>query len=105
MTYKNFLNNSLNNLHPICPWGQWLYSVNSDSILDKGETEEKCKAIGQKIFDHYKRAADNNYEAGRNALVRICNAARFLTRDGSKRKAHIERAWDGVGDTDWNWRS
>jgi hypothetical protein len=105
MSYENFLQRSLVDLHPICPHGQWLFSVPVDSILDGGETEEKCKQIGQQIFDHYKTAAKGNSEAGRSAVIRICEAARVLTYDGSVRKSHIERAWDGVGDLTWQWSS
>ena len=103
MSYENFLKRSLFNLHPICPHGQWLFSVPVDSILDGGEIEKQCKQIGQKIFDHY-QAARGDGDAGRAALVRICDAAKVLTSDGSARKSHIERAWDGVGNKTWSWR-
>lgn len=102
MSYENFLIRSLVDLHPICPHGQWLFSVPVASILDDGEIENRCKEIGQQIFDHYK-AGKNDSEAGRSAVVRICEAAKALTQDGSVRKAHIERAWDGIGDKNWQW--
>lgn len=105
MSYENFLKRSLVDLHPICPHGQWLFSVPVDSILDGGEIEKRCKQIGQQIFDHYKTAAKDDGEAGRSAVIRICEAAKVLTHDGSVRKTHIERAWDGVGDMTWQWRS
>lgn len=105
MSYESFLNRALVNLHPICPQGQWLFSVSVNSILDGGETEKKCKQVGQEIFDHYKTAAKGDSEAGKNAVQRICEAARVLTNDGSTRKTHIERAWDGIGDASWRWQS
>lgn len=40
MSYSNFLNRSLENLHPICPHGQWLCSVEVNSILD-GERRKR----------------------------------------------------------------
>ncbi len=105
MSYENFLNRSLVDLHPICPHAQWLFSIPVDSILDGGEIEKKCKQIGQQIFDHYKTAAKEDSDAGRKAITRICEAAKVLTHDGSVRKTYIERAWDGVGDMNWQWRS
>jgi hypothetical protein len=105
MSYENFLNRSLVDLHPICPHGQWLFSVSVDSIVDNGEGEEQCKQIGQQIFDHYKRAAEEDSEAGGRAVLRICEAAKVLTHDGLVRKTHIERAWNGVGDVTWHWES
>lgn len=104
MSYENFLNSSLFDLHPICPHADWLYSVSANSLLDGGQIEAKCKQVGQQIFDHYKTKASGDSEAGRNALVRICNAAKFLTPEKSVHKAHIEHAWSGVGDTNWRWQ-
>lgn len=105
MSYENFLQRCLVNLHPICPHGQWLFSIPVNSILDRGEIENKCKQIGQQIFDHYKTAANGDSEAGRSAVVRICEAAKVLTNDGLTRYAHIEYAWDGIGDKNWQWQA
>lgn len=103
MSYDNFLNRSLTDLHPICPHGHWLFSIPVNSIIDRGIIEKQCKQIGQQIFDHYKELAAGNSEAGMNAVKRICEAAKFLTLDGSTRKSHIESAWNGVGDETWRW--
>ncbi|MBA2369771.1 MAG: hypothetical protein H0V82_12235 [Candidatus Protochlamydia sp.] len=105
MSYENFLKRSLVDLHPICPHGRWLFSQPVNSLLDGGEIEKKCNQIGQQIFDHYKIVANGSSEAGRSAVVRICEAAKVLTHDGLVRKAHIEHAWDGIGDMTWQWRS
>lgn len=105
MSYENFLNRSLEDLHPICPHGQWLFSVPIDTILDGGETEKKCNEIGQLIFDHYKSAARGDSGAGRLAVIRICEAAKVLTHNGSIRKSHIERAWNRIGDMSWQWQA
>lgn len=104
MSYENFLVRSLVDLHPICPGAQWLFSVSVNSILDNGEIEKKCKQIGQEIFDHYK-AANQDSKAGRDAVKRVCEAAKVLTSDGLVRKAHIEHAWDGIGDMNWRWQA
>lgn len=105
MSYNNFLERSLVDLHPICPEGQWLFSVPVNAILDGSEVEKKCKEIGQRIFDQYKANARGNSEVARDAVIRICDAAKFLTSDGPIRKAHIECAWDGIGDHRWQWQS
>lgn len=105
MTYKNFFLHSLFSLHPICPHGDWLYSISVNSILDGGEVQKKCKQVGQEIFDHYKKNSQGDSSAGMEAVVRICDAAKVLTSKGSIRKSHLERAWDGIGDSNWRWRS
>lgn len=105
ISYENFLMRSLVELHPNCQYVQWLFSVPIDSILDDGEIENKCKQIGQEIFDHYKTAAKGSSDAGKSAVIRICEAAKVLTQDGSIRKAHIGRAWNGIGDMTWQWQS
>lgn len=103
MSYDNFLQRSLVNLHPICLHARWLFSVDTDSILDRGVTEKRCKEIGQEIFDYYKKLAKGDFEAGRSAVKRICNAAVVLTPNGTARRDSIECAWDGIGDSNWRW--
>jgi hypothetical protein len=104
LSYQNFLNRALVNLHPICPHGKWLFStVEVNSILDGGKIQRECKEIGQKIFDHYKQLS-NQSEAGKKAVQRICDAAKVLASDGIVRKTHIESAWDGIGDSNWRWQ-
>lgn len=75
------------------------------SILDRGIGEKGCKAIGQEIFDKYKKDSNNNSFAGKEAAQRICNAVKFLATDGSLRKDYIERAWNGIGDDHWRWQA
>lgn len=76
-----------------------------DSIIDRGEGEQSCKAIGQEIFDKYKEEAAGNSWAGKHAAVRICEAVISRAIDGSLRKQYIERAWDGIGDDTWRWQA
>jgi hypothetical protein len=75
-----------------------------DSILDRGEGERKCKAIGQEIFDHFKQKYGNS-KAGQNAVQRICDAVGDTAKDGHLRKQYIDRAWDRIGDNSWLWMS
>lgn len=103
MSYKNFRDRSLHDLHPICPHMQWLCSASIDALLDRETTEMNCKTIGQYLFDFYKEKTGGNSEKARDAVQRICEATRFLTRDGFARKAHIEYVWDGIGDDNWRW--
>ena len=76
-----------------------------DSILDEGEGESKCKAIGQEIFDKYKGENGGNSLAGKDAVQRICDAVVFIASDGALRKQYIERAWNKIGDDNWRWRA
>lgn len=76
-----------------------------DSILDRDEGEARCKAIGQEIFNKYKEEAGGKSMAGKEAAQRICDAVVFIASDGALRKQYIERAWDGIGDANWDWRA
>lgn len=76
-----------------------------DSILDEGVVESKCKAIGQEIFEKYKKEAGGNTWAGKEAAQNICAAILSSVSDGSLRKQYIERAWDGIGDDKWRWQA
>lgn len=104
ISYNNFLNRTLVDLHPPCPHAEALYlTMDVNAILDGGEVEKRCKEIGQEIFDHYKSQAKGDSMKGKYALQRICEAARFLGSDGPVRTRHIECAWDGVGDSEFFW--
>ncbi len=74
-----------------------------DSILDNGKGEKACKDLGQKIFDEFKTHAGGNSDAGREAVVRICEALTTSCPDGRLRKQYVERAWDDIGDKTWRW--
>lgn len=74
-----------------------------DSIIDRGEEESKCKAIGQEIFEKYKSKAGGNSWAGKEAVQKICNSIVSIAHDGHLRKKYIERAWNGIGDNNWHW--
>lgn len=73
------------------------------SILDRGEGEAKCKAIGQEIFDKFKKEANEDSEVGFEALQTIIQKVKTSAQDGKVRFGHIERAWDGVGDAVRRW--
>ncbi|MEK7339910.1 MAG: hypothetical protein WBD50_01735 [Candidatus Rhabdochlamydia sp.] len=74
-----------------------------NSILTDKNVREKCKSLGQKVFDQAKVAHNEDSFAAKDVVVRICNAICFSCNDGSLRKQYIERAWDGIGDDVWRW--
>lgn len=74
-----------------------------EAIIDNGKTESFCKAIGQEIFDRFKTEAKGDSEAGRRALVKICNSIYYYPTTGPMRKLYIELAWTGIGDENWTW--
>jgi hypothetical protein len=102
MSYENFLKKSLSNLHPVVPNADFLYLVDAMSILKDSETKEKCRKVGQEIFNHYK--SQKNSDVAKEALQRICTAAYFLGNENLIRKRHIEAAWNGIGDENWRWQ-
>jgi hypothetical protein len=104
MTYENFKICSLNNLHPIVPFGNVLYSVDATSILRDEKTKEQFKFMGQMIFNHYKSLSNGDSYAGKDALRRICDASKWLGVGGIVRKSHIESAWNLVGDKVCVWQ-
>ena len=75
----------------------------AEKILTDKSTEEKCKELGQKIFDEFKYNAAGNSTAGEIAVKNVCDAIHFECSDGRIRKQYIERAWDGIGDSNWQW--
>lgn len=78
-----------------------------DSILTDKNVREKCKNLGQKIFDQAKATHKGDSNKAKDVVVRICNATRFNQSDNAKdaslRKQYIERAWDGIGDDTCPW--
>lgn len=74
-----------------------------DSILDNGEGQKKCKAIGQKAFDEFKKNANGNTWTAKEAVQNICDSLVSFATDGKLRKQYVERAWDGIGDDNWRW--
>jgi hypothetical protein len=73
------------------------------AILDAGEGEKQCKAIGQEIFDHFKALANGDSKAGIEAMRKIADSLPFQCEDGSDRKERVIRAWDRVGDAHEYW--
>lgn len=104
ISFKNFLERCLVDLHPVVPHAEWLYTADYNSFLDRGTNEKKCKNFGQKIFDHYKINNGGNSFIAQNSVKRICEAAKIFSCNGLERKQHIEYAWDGIGDKEWTWR-
>jgi mRNA-degrading endonuclease RelE of RelBE toxin-antitoxin system len=83
-----------------------LISINpAKKIITDKSTEKKCKELGQKIFDEFKDKAAGNSRAGEVAVKNVCNAIHFEGSDGRIRKQYVERAWDGIGDSNWQWRA
>ena len=81
-----------------------LVKIPLESILDKGKCEKNVFEIGQKAFNQFKKAADGDSFAGKDAIVDICESVITMSSDGSYRKQYIERAWHGVGDKTWIWQ-
>lgn len=81
---------------------QTLCSYSLDSILDSGEGEATCKALGQSIFDKYKTLGRSS-EAGKKGGQLICDSIYSTATDGRLRKQYIERCWNGIGDSSWRW--
>lgn len=86
-------------------YAEKLSSTPLEGILDRGLIESACKAMGQEIFDRYKLEAGGNSFAGKKAVVSICDAIPYVAADGFLRKQYIERAWDAMGDKEWQWRA
>lgn len=74
-----------------------------DSILDQGEGQKRCKEIGQKIFDEFKKECGGQTQGGMRAVQKICKAIRTAAPDGRLRSGYIERAWHLIGDENWFW--
>ena len=74
-----------------------------EKILDRGEGEAECKAIGQQIFDHFKGLPGNDSKAGIEAMRKIADSLPFQCEDGRDRKEYVIRAWDRVGDAQEYW--
>ncbi|MFZ0566063.1 MAG: hypothetical protein WAM28_07755 [Chlamydiales bacterium] len=74
-----------------------------DVILDhdrREEIEERCKAIGQAIFEKAKKKTRGN------SMAALASLRRIYTSVGLKlniRKEIIQRAWKGVGDQNCQW--
>jgi len=81
-----------------------LADLDLNSILDMGAGEKKCKDIGQEIFNAYKTSANGDSKVGEVEVKKICEATKSC-QDGRLRKQYIERAWAGIGDDKWSWRS
>ena len=75
---------------------QQLLDLPLDSINDQAEGEEKCKVIGQQIFDHYKSHI-KNADYAFTLLEEIWD-----NLEGPRQK-YVRTAWKGVGDSTHNW--
>lgn len=104
ISFKSFLERCLIDIHPVVPFVEKIYKEDPDTFLDAGQNEAMCKEIGQKIFDHYKEQSRGDSMRAKDAVQRICEAAKVLGTNGVVRKAHIEYVWDGIGDERWKWQ-
>jgi hypothetical protein len=86
------------------PFYEKLCALDLDGILDCSTGEAACRALGQEIFDTFKKTNNNSHE-GFLALQNICNALHFAKPDGQLRKQYVERAWEGIGDENVQWWS
>ena len=104
MSYKNFLERALFNLHPVCPHGQYLFSELKVETMEKNEeVRMECKQKGQEIFDHYKEKAGGSSTSGKEGVQKICDAISLFAPNGALLKKLVERALSGIGDKTWTW--
>ena len=115
-TFSNFLNDIYPAAQPVDPASldkegeteadflAQLSALNLNSILDRGDGEKKCKDIGQKIFNKFKAQNNGNSDSGREVVQNICDKVAKTATDGRLRKQYIERAWNGIGDSNWKWQ-
>lgn len=83
-------------------WIECLSKMSEREILDRDKGETVCKKLGQDIFDFYKEISEDSFEA-KKQLVKVCEAVTALYPDKRSHSACIERAWNGVGDSNWRW--
>lgn len=80
-----------------------------ESILDGGAGQQKCKDLGQEIFDYYYSKLIANVDSNRNIFQGIHELKKILEKfirgcdDGHLRINDIKRAWIGIGNEQWRW--
>ena len=75
-----------------------LESVSIEDILDRGEGEKRCKALGQKLFDFYKD------RFGSSKAFSILQSTITKIGQSDHERAHcLERAFARVGDDANRW--
>jgi hypothetical protein len=72
-----------------------------EAILIDKQVKQKCRDLGQQIFDKVKVAHDSF--AAKDVVRRICDGVCFNCNDGTIRKQYIEYAWHGIGYDTWRW--
>jgi hypothetical protein len=85
-----------------CQFIQRFKALEFLSILDGGEGESRCKAMGQEAFDAFKALGAVSSEAF-ELLQEVVEALREDLSDGYVRSRSVEYALDGVGDRNIVW--
>lgn len=82
-----------------------LSEIPLESFYDGTGGDEKCKAIGQQIFNHYKEFAFGETIIGMEATSTIWNeiATSGKATDYILQK-FVARAWKGIGDKKCRWK-
>lgn len=86
-----------------------LAALSPESILDGGDEQQKCKDLGQEIFDYYYSKPIANIESEGNIFQGMHGIKIILEKfirgcdDGHLRNNDIKRAWIGIGNEQWRW--
>lgn len=102
---KTFFDNIIDIFPPLALTSDMnrIASFSLETILDRGPVEAECRAIGQKLFDQAKAKAQGDSFEGGQAMQDFCERLRNACSDGKLRVQHLERAWIGIGDEEWQW--
>lgn len=84
-------------------WVDMLNKLDATAILDGADNEKNVNAMGQLIFNIFKKSGGTT-EAGKKSCQRICDALAFTgDKDAQLRKSRVEAAWDRIGDDTFRW--
>lgn len=80
-----------------------IISMDPNTMLDRGKEQEKCRALGQQVFNYFKNCPGGSSLRGKTALCNVYFALEFHCDDGRLRQQLVMWAWRGVGDSAEKW--